>query len=117
MKAADGMSQVVPHGRGVRTYTALACYPLTIAPITTDSLCLFCSYPDGTVYDGEWVESLRCGRATVTHANGSIFNGSYDNDVACGEGSFTYPGGQIEVKGSWLQGQLHGEVCFSMPAR
>jgi hypothetical protein len=82
-----------------------------------DSLCLFRSYPDGTVYDGEWVANVRCGRAMVTHANGSIFNGSYENDVACGEGSFTYPGGQIEVKGSWLQGQLHGEVRVSMTAR
>ncbi len=63
------------------------------------------------MYDGEWVLGVRSGRAMVTHANGSIFNGSYDNDVASGEGSFMYPGGQVEVKGSWLQGQLHGEVC------
>ena len=48
----------------------------------------------------------------VTHANGSIFTGSYDNDVACGEASFLYPGGHTEVKGTWLQGQLHGEVRF-----
>ncbi len=46
----------------------------------------------------------------VTHANGSIFTGSYDNDVACGEASFLYPGGHTEVKGTWLHGQLHGEV-------
>ncbi len=69
-----------------------------------------CSYLDGTVYDGEWVMGVRCGKAMVTHANGSVFDGSYDNDVACGQGSFAYPGGQIEVKGTWLQGQLHGEV-------
>jgi hypothetical protein len=53
---------------------------------------------------------VRCGSARVTHANGSVFSGSYDSDVACGEGSFAYPGGDVEVKGSWLQGQLHGEV-------
>ena len=62
------------------------------------------------MYDGEWVMGVRCGKAMVTHANGSVFDGSYDNDVACGQGSFAYPGGQIEVKGTWLQGQLHGEV-------
>ncbi len=49
----------------------------------------------------------------MTHANGSIFNGSYDNDVACGEATFLYPGGHTEVKGTWLQGQLHGEVRLS----
>ena len=74
-----------------------------------------CSYVDGTVYDGHWTMGVRCGRAMVTHANGSIFNGIYDGDVACGEGTFTYPGGQVEVRGTWLQGQLHGEVgwCIS----
>ncbi len=73
-------------------------------------ICVRHRYPDGTVYDGEWVAGIRCGKAVVTHANGSIFNGSYDNDVACGEASFLYPGGHTEVKGCWLQGQLHGEV-------
>ncbi len=69
-----------------------------------------CSYVDGTVYDGQWTMGVRCGTAMVTHANGSIFNGSYADDVACGDGTFTYPGGQVEVRGTWLQGQLHGEV-------
>jgi hypothetical protein len=91
--------------------SAVAPVPSIITHFTTHSWHCLCSYLDGTVYDGEWVLGVRSGRAMVTHANGSIFNGSYDNDVASGEGSFMYPGGQVEVKGLWLQGQLHGEVC------
>jgi hypothetical protein len=118
MKAADRLSDVVPHGRGVRKCIPRH-NPTAIDWIIQNSFILStvvfmmrwcCSYVDGTVYDGQWNMGVRSGTAMVTHANGSIFNGSYAGDVACGEGTFTYPGGQVEVRGTWLQGQLHGEV-------
>eukprot|EP01032_Pedospumella_encystans_P039212 gene39212-biopygen17190 len=65
-------------------------------------------YPDGSVYEGEWVNNKRHGAGRLTSATGEVFEGVFEKDVpVSGKGVLTLKeGGKYE--GELVQGKRHG---------
>eukprot|EP01032_Pedospumella_encystans_P039240 gene39240-biopygen23878 len=65
-------------------------------------------YPDGSVYEGEWLKEKRHGAGRLTSAAGEVFEGVFEKDVpVSGKGILPFKdGGKYE--GGLVQGKRHG---------
>lgn len=52
------------------------------------------------------------GRGVMRFNDGSVYDGEWQNSVMVGEGVCTYPDGRTEYKGEWRNGNPDGHGCF-----
>ena len=64
-----------------------------------------CTYPDTTMYDGQWDADAPNGNGTLSYLNGDLYEGIFkDGKRGCGLGKMEYCNGDI------YEGQWDGEV-------
>ena len=87
-------------------------------------------FPDGSVYEGSWLDYKKHGSGTNHYAAGGSYTGEFANGLRHGTGSYIYPDGDIYIgdfnlgnregrgkyifmggghyEGEWLADQMHG---------
>lgn len=65
-----------------------------------------CKWPDGSYYEGDWVNNLRDGNGKFIE-DGITYVGQWQQDLKHGRGMITYKNG-IVIIGIWVQDQLNG---------
>ncbi len=72
------------------------------------------NYPDSRVYEGNFVNGLANGKGALKHKNGIIDSGMFSNGLLNGEGQKTYPIKKMynidRCVGTFLNGELHGKI-------
>jgi len=71
-------------------------------------------WPDGSVYEGNWVKDKACGKGTLTHADGDVYVGEWLDDKAHGYGVYTHANG-TQYKGNWKEDKQHGHGIETWP--
>jgi len=64
-------------------------------------------WPDGSMYEGYWVDSKATGRGRLIHADGDVYEGNWKDDKADGYGIYSHLDG-AEYKGHWREDKQHG---------
>ena len=64
-------------------------------------------WPDGSVYEGWWKDSVACGRGRLLHSQGDIYIGDWNNDMAHGQGKYLRADGST-YEGQWVNGLQDG---------
>ena len=72
------------------------------------------TYPDGTMYAGEWKNKKRHGQGIWTRPDGTKYAGDWENDKPNGQGTLTKPDGTMFV-GEWKEGKRHGQGTMVHP--
>ena len=52
-------------------------------------------WPDGNVYEGDWVDDKRTGKGKFTWSKGSVYEGDSVDDKRTGKGKYTWPNGNV----------------------
>ena len=65
------------------------------------------TFADGGTYEGGWVDGVISGTGTAVYANGVVYTGDFANAVHHGVGTMTNPNGYIYV-GDWVEGNKDG---------
>lgn len=74
-------------------------------------------WPSGDRYDGQWKDSKKNGKGTLTSPAGSgylKYAGMWKNDDFGGQGTMTYGDGKV-FTGSWLKGKKEGNGVLYNP--
>ena len=71
-------------------------------------------YPDGSRYEGQWLNSRRHGHGMWTKPDGTMYVGEWVNDKPNGHGTFTLPNGRKYI-GEWKDGRRHGQGVEIQP--
>jgi hypothetical protein len=69
------------------------------------------TYPDGTVYEGEWLDDEQHGQGVCVYPSGNIYIGEWSAGRCEGKGIMLYNDGDI-FDGHWKAGLCHGEGVF-----
>ncbi len=72
-------------------------------------------WPDGTKYEGRWVQGARCGSGKITYADGVIYEGEWKNGLTHGEGAMTDGVGNIH-RGHFECGMKQGDGFHTYPS-
>jgi len=73
------------------------------------------SYPNGDLYDGDFIDGIREGRGEYRYAsNGDKYDGEWRVNCKHGIGKMSY-NGKGEYHGYWENGRRHGEGTFTYP--
>jgi hypothetical protein len=72
------------------------------------------TYPDGSIYEGEWQNNKRHGRGLWFRPDGMKYDGEWKNDKPNGQGTLILPNGKILV-GLWQDSKLVEEKQPSEP--
>ncbi len=72
------------------------------------------TYPDGTVYEGEWEEGKRHGYGVWSRPDGTRYAGEWTDDRPHGEGTLTAPDGSM-YSGHWKRGKKNGRGVLIYP--
>jgi hypothetical protein len=68
-------------------------------------------YPDGSVYQGEFVNGDRQGQGTYRYADGGVYQGQFVKGQRHGQGTHQYPDGEV-YEGEFVNGYRHGKgIC------
>ena len=67
------------------------------------------TYPDGSTFEGVFVEGVACGPAAFTHVDGSSFQGEFKDDMANGKGLLSHVDG-YKYDGLWKDDLKHGKA-------
>ena len=70
------------------------------------------TWPDGRVYEGDWLQDKRTGKGKMTWPDGAIYEGDWLQDKRTGKGKMTWPDGSI-YEGDWLDGEMNGKGKFT----
>ncbi len=70
------------------------------------------AYSDGSVYVGEWKNSMRNGRGTYTCPSGTMYAGQWKNDRFDGQGTYTYSDGSV-YEGGWKDNKRTGQGTYT----
>ncbi len=65
-------------------------------------------YPNGDIYEGQWINNLRNGTGSYKWPNGGIYEGDWKDGKKDGIGVFKYPDGYI-YNGEWKDNKKHGK--------
>lgn len=65
------------------------------------------SYPDGSVYEGGWVDGKRHGQGICTFADGSHYEGDFAEGEFHGHGQLVWSDGGFYL-GDWCRGEIDG---------
>ena len=66
------------------------------------------TYPDGSRYEGSWVDDQRNGHGVYRYANGDTFEGDWYEHKRHGYGIYTYATTGTSYRGMWEAGQKKG---------
>jgi hypothetical protein len=84
--------KIVRHGKGVQLFSVNE---------------LTCS----SKYEGQWNMDIKHGYGICTYPDGSVYHGEYLNGHYEGSGKFTWKNGDVYV-GKWGDGKMEGEGEF-----
>ena len=73
------------------------------------------TWPDGSIYRGQWKDSKMHGQGARTSSTGEMFEGRWANNKPLGVGKYRNPEGQVQVQAWHDDG--HGEVVHTKPRR
>ena len=72
------------------------------------------TWPDGRVYEGDWLQDKRTGKGKMTWPDGSIYEGDWLDGEMNGKGKFTFASGRI-YEGDFTDNQYNGKGKFISP--
>ena len=72
-------------------------------------------YPDGSKYEGSWMNNGRHGWGRYTYPNGDTYEGEWAQDRRHGQGTYTYAQTSSRYEGTWSHGNMQdgGEFIHS----
>lgn len=73
-----------------------------------------CISPDGTVWDGFWLNGKPTKRGTIKWKNGQVYDGEWNSYGPNGEGKMMYPDMRVYT-GMFRDGERHGQGMLTMP--
>lgn len=73
-----------------------------------------CISPDGTVWDGFWLNGKPTKRGTIKWKNGQVYDGEWNSYGPNGEGMMMYPDKRVYT-GTFRDGERHGHGTLTMP--
>ena len=62
------------------------------------------TFPDGSEYDGEWLEDAYSGSGTFNYANGDIYKGDWLSGQKNGVGKYFFKSNGSTYEGTWEEG-------------
>jgi hypothetical protein len=65
-------------------------------------------YPDGSKYEGQWVDDLRNGVGSYYYVNGDRYEGEWREHLRHGHGTYHFNETGSKYVGMWFKGQKHG---------
>lgn len=69
-------------------------------------------YPDGSVYNGEWLNNQKHGNGTYSNRTGEIYKGMWKQNMRQGEGELRLNDG-ISLRGNWDNDQIvSGRIVY-----
>ncbi len=72
------------------------------------------TYPDGTIYKGDWSGNKRHGYGIWIRPDGTKYEGEWENDKPNGRGVLINPNGS-KYSGDWKEGKRHGRGTLTYP--
>ncbi len=69
------------------------------------------TYPDGSVYTGQWENDKFNGQGTFTYSDGSVYTGQWENGQRNGQGTFTRLSG-AKYQGQWENDKFDGQGIY-----
>mmetsp|Transcript_41083 Transcript_41083/g.89772 ORF Transcript_41083/g.89772 Transcript_41083/m.89772 type:complete len:220 (-) Transcript_41083:87-746(-) len=69
------------------------------------------AYPNGDIYEGQFVDGKRVGKGSYRYINGDVFEGTFADNKKTGLGRLTYAAGGF-FHGHFLEGRREGEGTF-----
>ncbi|MCD6185824.1 MAG: SUMF1/EgtB/PvdO family nonheme iron enzyme [Deltaproteobacteria bacterium] len=69
------------------------------------------TYPDGSVYVGQWENDKFNGQGTFTYSDGSVYTGQWKNGQRNGQGTFTRLSGS-KYQGRWKNDKFDGQGIY-----
>jgi hypothetical protein len=76
---------------------------------TNSKILIYKIYPNGDIYEGEWLNDKKHGQGKMTYANGDIYYGDWKNDKKHGQGIMAYVNADYVYEGGWLNDKKHGQ--------
>lgn len=70
------------------------------------------TYQKGDSYSGQWLNNFKDGFGEMKYKNKSVFRGNFQNSRRHGEGKLKYPNGDF-YSGQWKYGIRHGKGIYS----
>lgn len=72
-------------------------------------------YPDGSKYEGYWVNDVRQGHGKYTYPNGDIYEGEWAENQRHGHGVYSYAVTGSKYSGMWVHGKMEdaGELIHA----
>ena len=71
-------------------------------------------WPDGSMYEGYWMDNKANGKGRLIHADGDVYDGSWKDDKAHGYGIYSHLDG-ARYMGNWKEDKQHGEGLETWP--
>jgi hypothetical protein len=71
-------------------------------------------HPDGSIYTGDYSDSLRHGDGLMKWSSGAEFNGKWESDLCHGSGHMLFSFGGW-MRGTWVEGRAEGEAQLQTP--
>jgi hypothetical protein len=65
------------------------------------------TYPDGSIYEGSWIDGKRHGKGRCSFLDGGVYFGDFREGDFHGEGKMTWSDGG-SYAGAWFDGEMHG---------
>lgn len=65
-------------------------------------------YPDGSRYEGSWIDDQRNGNGTYFYINGDTYQGEWYLHKRHGQGTYTYASTGSQYRGTWDDGKKKG---------
>lgn len=62
----------------------------------------------GQIYEGNWVDDLKCGQGRMIYANGDVYTGEWSNDMRNGNGKLKSQSG-ASYEGEWKDDVREGQ--------
>ena len=60
------------------------------------------TWPDGSMYEGYWLDNKANGQGRLIHADGDVYTGEWQNDKAHGTGVYSHLDG-AQYRGAWKE--------------
>ena len=70
------------------------------------------AFPDGTIYEGEFVDGTISGHGEMSYANGDTYIGEYASSKRNGEGTYTWAFGDTYI-GDWTNDKMNGNGKYT----
>lgn len=71
-------------------------------------------WPDGSMYEGYWINNKANGKGRLIHADGDVYDGEWKDDKAHGYGVYCHLDG-AQYEGEWKNDKQHGDGVETWP--